>query len=120
MGERAALLVALAIGMLWCGWNVREVRRREVVWFDYLSTPTRTLALLHDQQRALGATVPLRVRMAPYPLLGKRDMPFFAPALQIVDDDTAAVIVDTEAARYARYYGADFGRAYWYYPWLER
>jgi hypothetical protein len=120
IGERAALLVALTIGMLWCGWNVREVRRREVVWFDYLSTPTRTLALLHDQQRALGATVPLRVRMAPYLLLGKRDMAFFAPALQIVDDDTAAVTVDTEAARYARHYGEDFGKAYWYYPWLER
>jgi hypothetical protein len=120
LGERWSLAAALGIGLLWCAWNVREVRRMELVWFDYLSTPTRKLFALYEERRTQGAMAPLRVRLAPYRLLGDADAAFFSPTLDIVKGGTAEVIVDDETARFVAYFGEDFGSAYWYFPWLER
>ncbi len=120
LGARSAPRAALFVGVVFCAWSAWEVRRREVVWFDYLATPGAALFRLHEQQRAAGATAPLRVRMAPYPLLIDADFAFFAPYLEVVKDEDAAVVVETGASQFARYYGEDFGPAFWYLPWFTR
>jgi hypothetical protein len=116
----ASRAAALALGLAFCAWSLRAVRHEEVVWFDYLSVPGRKLMALYEQQRAKGETAPLRVRMDPHPLLDYADMVYFEPYLKVVLDDSATVIVDTEAERFVRHYGRDFGAAYWYFPWFER
>jgi hypothetical protein len=110
---------ALALGLTFCGWNLWQVQRTEVVWFDYLSIPGRKLLQLYQEQRAQGATRPLRVRMEPHTLLTDADLAYFKPYLEVVKDGAATVIVDTEAARFVRYYGSDFGNAFWFFPWFE-
>jgi hypothetical protein len=120
LGERRTLLAAIGAGLLVAAWNVRAVWREDIVWFDYLSGPTAALARLQAEQRAAGASTPLRVRLHPHSLLGDRDTAFFAPELSIVKGGDAEVVVNVETDRYARYYGADLGGAYWYYPWIER
>jgi hypothetical protein len=124
LGARPAPRAALFAGVVLCAWSAWEVRRREVVWFDYLSTPGAALLRLRERQRAAGATAPLRVRMAPYPLLIVDDSAFFSPYLEIVRDEgdavDDAVVLDTGAARFASYYGEDFGPTLWYFPWFVR
>lgn len=111
-------IAALALALLVAGWSARSIARYDVVWFDYLSTPGRKLVALMEQRRAEGATEPLRVTMTPHPLLIDADGAFFKPYLVVVRDGTHTATVDTEAARFVSYYGEDFGKAFWYFPWF--
>lgn len=111
-------VAALALTSLIAVFGARTIARDEVVWFDYLSGPGRALIALKQERRAEGAKEPLRVAMTPHLLLTYPDTAFFRPELAIVRDGSAAVTVDTQAPWFVRYYGEDFGNAFWRHPWL--
>jgi hypothetical protein len=117
LGPRGPV-AAIAFGAIVAAWSAWIVAREDVVWFDYLSTPGRKLVALYERQKAAGASLPLRVSMKPYKLLTNSDERSFEPYLTVVYDGTETVTVDTEADRFVRYYGKDFGRAFWFIPWF--
>ncbi len=108
----AVFAIAVFVGL-----NAYLIVTQDAKWFEYLSSigqKIHTIAQLSNAKKT--------VFIDGYCTLNDRNLEFFKDKITFISDknkiDNNTYVVNTERNKYIAYFGRDFGKTYWYFPWF--